>query len=135
LVGAGDDIAFEFGTTGSDLAQVLGAVYAVERLAMEHRRHIVPVLEKAVRWRGPIGAAMIAHFAGSQSATLESLADPRGWAMQILGLDATAKTPSRREVTKAFRRRMRDVHPDHGGAEGDAAKAMNDLSEARRILG
>ena len=91
-------------------------------------------MQKAVRWRGPIGASMIAHFAGSQSTTLEALADPRGWAMQILGFELTAKSPGKREVTKAFRARMRDVHPDHGGAELDAAKAMSDLSEARRIL-
>lgn len=134
LIGDGEDISFDFGTTGTDLAQVLGAIYAVERLALEHRRAILPVMQKAVRWRGPIGASMIAQFAGSQSTTLEALADPRGWAMQILGFELTAKSPSKREVTKAFRARMRDVHPDHGGAELDAAKAMSDLSEARRIL-
>jgi hypothetical protein len=33
-----------------------------------------------------------------------------------------------------FRERMRDVHPDHGGASIDAAKAMSDLAEARRVL-
>ena len=135
LVGDGEDISFDFGTTGTDLAQVLGAIYAVERLAIEHRRLILPVMQKAARWRGPIGAAMIAHFAGSQSTTLEALADPRGWAMQILGFEVTSAKPSKREVTKAFRERMRSVHPDHGGAEIDAAKAMSDLSEARRILG
>ena len=135
LVGEGEDISFDFGTTGTDLAQVLGAIYAVERLALDHRRLILPVMQKAARWRGPIGATMIAHFAGSQSTTLEALADPRGWAMQIMGFEVTGKKPSKREVTKAFRERMRAVHPDHGGAEIDAAKAMSDLSEARRILG
>lgn len=134
LVGEGDDISFDFATTGSDLAQVLGAIYAVERLAMEHRRRLMPLLEKAARWRGPIGPTMIAHFAGSQTTTLEALADPRGWAMQIMGFEVTGKRPSKREVTRAFRERMRGVHPDHGGAEIDAAKAMSDLSEARRIL-
>ncbi|MFN3255639.1 MAG: J domain-containing protein [Ilumatobacter sp.] len=134
MVGDGDDISFDFDTVGTDLAQVLGAVYAVERLAMEHRRMIVPVLQKAARWRGPIGASMIAHFAGSQSTTLEALADPRGWAMQVLGFDVTAKKPSKRQVMRAFRDRMREVHPDHGGAAIDAAKAMSDLTEARRIL-
>ena len=134
LFGEGDDISFEFGTTGSDLAQVLGAIYAAERLAPEHRHRIAPVLQKAARWRGPVGATMIAHFAGSQTTALEALADPRGWAMQILGFDLEAKKPSKREVTRAFRDRMRQVHPDHGGAEVDAAKSMSDLAEARRIL-
>ena len=134
LVGEGDDISFEFDTHGTDLAQVLGAVYAVERLAVEHRRLITPILQKASRWRGPIGASLIAYLAGSQTIALEALADPRGWAMQQLGFELGAARPSKREVTKAFRDRMRDVHPDHGGAEVDAAKAMSDLAEARRIL-
>ncbi|MEP1122416.1 MAG: J domain-containing protein [Ilumatobacter sp.] len=135
LIGDGDDISFDFATTGTDLAQVLGAIYAVERLALEHRRLIVPVLQKAARWRGPIGASMIAYLAGSQTTTLAALADPSGWAMQMLGFELGAEKPSKRLVTKAFRARMRDVHPDHGGAEIDAAKAMSDLAEARRILG
>lgn len=134
LVGDGDDISFEFETVGTDVAQVLGAIYAVERLAIEHRRVITPVLQKAARWRGPIGAAMIAHFAGSQSTTLEALADPRGWAMQVLGFELGGTAPSRRAVTRAFRERMREVHPDHGGEKLDAARAMSDLAEARRIL-
>lgn len=134
LVGDGDDISFDFATTGTDLAQVLGAIYAVERLAPEHRRRITPVLQKAARWRGPIGPSMIAYLAGSQTTTLEALADPSGWAMQLLGFELGGAKPSKREVTKAFRMRMHDVHPDHGGADIDAAKAMSDLAEARRIL-
>ena len=134
LLGEGDDISFDFATTGTDLAQVLGAIYAVERLALEHRRHVVPVLQKAARWRGPIGPSMIAYLAGSQTTTLEALADPSGWAMQLLGFELGGERPSKRAVTKAFRAKMRDVHPDHGGEEIDAAKAMSDLAEARRIL-
>ncbi len=134
LVGEGEDISFDFGSTGTDLAQVLGAIYAVERLAPEHRRLIAPVLQKAARWRGPIGPSMIAYLAGSQTTTLEALADPSGWAMQLLGFELGGPRPSKRQVTKAFRTHMRDVHPDHGGAEIDAAKAMSDLAEARRIL-
>jgi hypothetical protein len=134
MVGAGDDIEFEFGTNGSDLAQVLGAVYAVERLEVTSRRIVAPVLLKAMRWRGPIGAALIAHLAGAQSTTLSALADPRAWALDLLGFGSDAAEPSKREVTKRYRVRMRDVHPDHGGAAVDASKAILDLNEARRIL-
>ena len=134
LIGDGDDISFDFATTGTDLAQVLGAIYAVERLALDHRRLIAPVIQKAARWRGPIGASMIAYLAGSQTTTLEALADPSGWAMQTLGFELGGEKPSKRQVTKAFRSKMRDAHPDHGGAEIDAAKSMSDLAEARRIL-
>lgn len=135
LIGDGEDISFDFATTGTDLAQVLGAIYATERLALDHRRLITPVLQKAARWRGPIGPSMIAYLAGSQTTTLEALADPSGWAMQLMGFEVGGAKPSKREVTKAFRTKMRDVHPDHGGADIDAAKAMSDLAEARRILG
>jgi hypothetical protein len=134
MVGDDDDIEFDFGTTGSDLAQVLGAVYAMERLEESSRRMIAPVLLKAIRWRGPIGPALIAFLAGSQSTTLSALADPRSWALELLGFPSGAGQPSNREVTKRYRLRMRAVHPDHGGAAVDASKAILDLNEARRIL-
>lgn len=134
MLGENDELSFDFDTAGTDLSQVLGAIYAIERLAPEHRRHIVPVVEKAARWRGPIGPALISYLAGSQSLTLEALADPRSWAMTVLGFELGAKAPSKRAVTARFRERMRDVHPDHGGASADAAKAMSDLAEARRVL-
>jgi hypothetical protein len=134
MVGKEDDIEFDFGTTGSDLAQVLGAVYAVERLEQASRRVITPVLLKAMQWRGPIGPALIAHLAGAQSDTLSALADPHAWALETLGFPAGTTRPSKREVSKQYRICMRDVHPDHGGAAGDASKAILDLNEARRIL-
>lgn len=134
MIGEGDDIEFDFGTSGSDLAQVLGAVYAAERLEVASRRIVAPVLLKAMRWRGPIGPALIGHLAGAQSATLSALADPRAWALELLGFPADVPQPSKRDVTKQYRVRMRDVHPDHGGAAVDASKAILDLNEARRIL-
>jgi hypothetical protein len=134
MIGVDDDIEFDFGTTGSDLAQVLGAVYALERLEESSRLVIAPVLLKAIRWRGPIGPALIAFLAGSQSSTLAALADPRAWALEMLGFPSDTAQPSNREVTKRYRLRMRDVHPDHGGAAVDASKAILDLNEARRIL-
>ena len=132
--GDGDDVEFDFATTGSDLAQVLGAVYAVERLESSSRRIVAPVLEKATRWRGPIGPALVAHLAGSNSSALAALADPMTWARETLGFPADADRLSKREITRQYRLRMRDVHPDHGGAARDASKAILDLNEARRIL-
>jgi hypothetical protein len=134
LVGEDDQISFDLDSVGTDLSQVLGAIYAVERLDVEHRRTIVPVLHEAVRWRGPIGPSLIAHLAGSRIRTLEAMADPLGWALELLGFEVGGKPPSTREVTARFRERMRAVHPDHGGDELDAAKQMSDLAEARRIL-
>jgi hypothetical protein len=134
LTGAGDEMEFDFGTTGSDLAQVLGAIYAVERLDTSSRRQIGPVLTKALRWRGPIGPALVAHLAGSRATELSALADPKAWALDVLGFAQGADEPSAREVTKRYRSRMRDVHPDHGGDRSTASKSILDLNEARRIL-
>lgn len=134
MLGDGDDVEFDFAPTGSDLAQVLGAVYAVERLALPSRRIVAPVLEKATRWRGPIGPALIAHLAGSSSHALAAMADPMAWAREVLGFPADVAVVSRRDITRQYRRRMRDVHPDHGGVARDASKAILDLNEARRIL-
>jgi hypothetical protein len=132
--GEGDEIEFEFGTHGSDLAMVLGAIYAAERLDGSHRRLITPVLTKALTWRGPTGPSLVAYLAGSNSTALSALADPRGWAMEVLGFELGDSLPSKRDITKQYRRRMRDVHPDHGGAAIDASKAILELNEARRIL-
>ncbi len=134
MLGTGDDVEFDFGTNGSDLAQVLGAVYAVERLDVPSRHLVAPALLKATRWHGPVGPALIAHLAGAQSTALSVLADPKAWALELLGFPADASDPSKRDVAKQYRVRMRDVHPDHGGEALDASKAILDLNEARRIL-
>ena len=135
LIREGEDVQFEFESTGSDLAQVLGAVYAIERLELDRRRIVAPVVRKAIAWRGPIGPALIAYLAGSNSTALAALADPRAWALEMLGFELGVATPTKRDITKSYRRRMRDVHPDHGGEASDASKAILDLNEARRILG
>lgn len=134
LVGVGDEITFEFGTHGTDLAQVLGAVYAMERLESSSRRVIAPLLLKAMTWTGPIGPSLIAHLAGSQASGLSALADPRAWALDVLGFPAGTAQPSKREVTFRYRDRMRAIHPDHGGDRVLASAAIVDLNEARRIL-
>lgn len=134
LVGDDDELSFELGTTGSPLAMVLGAVYAVERLDAPHRHVVAPVLHKAMRWRGPIGPALIAHLAGTNATSLSSLADPRAWALDVLGFPEGSITPSKKQLTAQFRLRMRSVHPDQGGDIGEASRAVHDLSAARRIL-
>jgi hypothetical protein len=134
LLGDGEEISFDFHTTGTGLVQVLGAIYAVERLDVSIRRLITPVLHKAMRWRGPIGGPLIAHLAGTASTTLTTLADPRAWALDVLGFPPGTATPTRREVTAQFRVKMRSVHPDHGGDHSVASTAVFELAEARKIL-
>ena len=134
LIGDGDEIRFDFGSAGTDLAQILGAVYAVERLDLPSRRIVAPVLHKAMRWRGPIGHALIAFLAGTETVALSALADPRAWALEVLGFPPGTKQPSKRDVSSHYRRRMRAVHPDHGGDQSAASRAILELNEARRIL-
>jgi hypothetical protein len=130
----GEEVRFQFDTTGSPLAMVLGAIYAVERLAPGTRRAIAPLLHQAMRWSGPIGPALVSHLAGTGAVPLSALADPRAWAMDVLGFPVGSPTPTRGELKSQFRRRMRSVHPDHGGDSSAAAKVMHDLATARRIL-
>ena len=134
LLGDGEEIRFDFHTTGSPLAQVLGAIYAVERLGPASRHIVAPVLHKAMRWQGPVGAALIAHLAGTNSTTLSTLADPRAWAMDVLGFAPGSPSPTKKQVTVQFRVKMRSVHPDHGGDHEVASTAVFELAEARRIL-
>ncbi len=134
LVGRNEELTFDFANQGSPMQQVLGAVYAVERIDFSSRAMLTTVLHKALQWRGPIGPSLIAHLAGSRSASLSALADPRAWALDLLGFAMGTRRPSRREVMGQFRDRLRDVHPDHGGDERDAYEAIAEITEARRIL-
>lgn len=134
LVGDGDNVTFELHAQGSALAQVLGAVYAVERLDLGSRRVLVPILHRAMQWRGPIGPSFIANLAGSAASNLAALADPRAWALELLGFALGTTSVSKKEVTARYRERLRAVHPDHGGDEAGASRAIADLAEARRIL-
>ena len=137
LVGRGEDISFELENNGSALAQVLGAVYAAERLGPMSRHAVAGVLHKAMRWRGPIGPSLVSYLAGVSGARAESLmafADPVAWALDVLGFEPGTIKPLRKEVMARFRGRLMTIHPDHGGDESSASKLIGDLSEARRIL-
>jgi hypothetical protein len=137
LAGEGEAITFQFEQRGTPLQQVLGAVYAVERLAPSARHSIAGVLHRALRWSGPIGPPLIAHLAGGaggQGGSLASLVDPIAWALDALGFPPGTVEPGKREVVSRYRARLMEIHPDHGGDEVVASKAIVDLGEARRIL-
>ena len=87
-------------------------------------------------WNGPAGPALIAHLAGSvgRGTTLSAFIDPVAWALEVLEFPPGTVGPSKREVLTQYRARLMTVHPDHGGDEISASKAIVDLAEARRIL-
>jgi hypothetical protein len=137
LSGQGEEISFQFEHNGSSLQQVLGAIYSVERLAPSVHHEIAGVLHRALRWSGPVGPELIAHLAGGtgmRAGSLASLVDPVAWALDRLGFPPGTVTPAKRDVVSRYRARLMEIHPDHGGDEVIASKAIVDLGEARRIL-
>jgi hypothetical protein len=138
LLGHGDALDFDLGADdqGSPESQVLGAVYAAGRLDPTPRRAVMGVLRRAVRWRGPVGPALVAQLTGAsgvQARSVGAFADPEQWALQILGF-GEGVVVARGDVNRRFRQQLRLAHPDHGGASDAAAQRIADLSEARRIL-
>lgn len=130
----GGTAEFFFAAGGAPLAMVLGAVYALERLNEVARAAIAPLLHTAVDWTGPVGPRLLAELAGTESVSLATLADPRAWALDVLGFPAGTVAPTKQEVVAQYRRAMRRAHPDHGGDPTVAAAVLRDLVEARRVL-
>lgn len=134
LTGDADHVEFDLHSMGRPLTQVLGAIYALERLSAESRQAIAPVLHRAMRWQGPIGPSFIADITGISRGDLVGIADPRLWALDVLGFPLDTKKVSKREVMARFREGLRAAHPDHGGDDDDAAGAIERLGQARSIL-
>ena len=134
MEGEGEHVHFSFDTNGSGLVQILGAIYAIERLDLVARHALIPVIHKAMRWRGPIGPSFVAHLAGTASASLAAMADPRAWALELFGFPLGTSRVTKKEVMGRYREQLRVVHPDYGGDEVEAGQAIIDLGEARRIL-
>lgn len=134
LIQKGDSVEFELVSHGTPLQQVLGAIYALERFDDQARKEMVAILRRAMMWRGPIGASFISFLLGSKTSSVAALADPRAWALEVLGFPPGTIKPSKREIMKLYRERLRVAHPDHGGDESTASVAIIDITEARRVL-
>jgi hypothetical protein len=134
LVGAGEDLHFDFDAKCLPAQALLGAVYAAGQIDPPARHVVMSTIRRATRWSGPIGPDLVASLAGfgHGGLTASAFEDPVGWAMQTLGLDIAS--PDRREVLRRFRDLLREAHPDHGAQSEGAAQRISDLTEARRIL-
>ena len=133
----GENVRFEISDTTQPIQQVLGAIYATERFEPVTRHSIVEILNKSMRWSGDVGPSFIAYLAGvggSIDRSAMAFADPKAWALDVLGFALGTVKPSKREVMALYRSRLIDVHPDQGGVAADAAQLIGDLHEARRIL-
>lgn len=119
---------------GTPEQHVLAACYAAAALPPDHRDAVLDSLERAVRWRAPLGPNFVSFVAGTRvSRSTASVGDPVRWAMDLLDLSDDQHGDTR-AVQQAFRRRLRAAHPDHGGESDDAAAEIAALAEARRIL-
>ncbi len=134
LTGDAEHVEFDLHSMGRPLSQVLGAVYALERLGFDARKQVAPVLHRAMRWSGPIGPSFVADITGVSRTDLVGISDPRLWALDVLGFPAGVGKVSKKEVMARFRTQLRDAHPDHGGDDATAAAEIERLGEARRIL-
>ena len=134
LNGDADHVTFDLHSMGRPLSQVLGAVYALERIDFDARRAVAPVLHRALRWRGRIGPSFVADISGVSRGDLVGVTDPRLWALELLGFPIGTVKVTKKEVMARFRTKLRDAHPDHGGSNVAASDAIERLGEARRIL-
>jgi hypothetical protein len=127
-------VTFDLHSTGRPLSQVLGSIYALERVDFDARRTIAPVLHRALRWRGPIGPSFVADISGVSRGDLVGITDSRVWALDLLGFPLGTEAVTRKQVMAHFRHKLRDAHPDHGGNNAAAGDVIERLGEARRIL-
>jgi hypothetical protein len=137
LLGDGETIRFSFDTKGTALQQVLGAVYAAERLEESVRHSVTRVLFRSLRWTGPVGPSLVTYLTGVdgvRAGSYSAFANPVAWALDVLGFEPGTVKPTKKEIMTRFRLRLREVHPDLGGDEALASKVINELGEARRIL-
>jgi hypothetical protein len=141
LLGVGEGVEFSFDEEkGTPAQHVLCAVYAAGTVPWAVRTAVMDTVRKGFRWHGGLGRSLVAHLSG-RTAGLSGAAigDPVSWALGVLDLrgaavGTTAVVPSRRDVQRAFRDRLRTAHPDHGATDDGAAQRIAELTEARRIL-
>ncbi len=139
LVADGDSLTFEFDDDrGRPVAFALGAIYCAGSLPEDVRGPVFDAMRGALVWGRPVDEHFISSVMGGRTASLVELAswnDPVAWALEILDLTTAGDdTPNKRAVQRQFRSLLRAAHPDHGGGEGQAAKRIAELTEARRIL-
>jgi len=115
---------------------VLGAIYAAQTLNPLLRGPVLAAVRRGIAWNGDLGPALLVHLSGRGLGSLsgDALADPVGWALRILGFDRETGTPERSAIQRSFRQSLINAHPDHGGADEEAAQRIADITEARRIL-
>jgi hypothetical protein len=135
LVGSGEAMALELDDHGAVLPQVLGAVYAAAKLSYRSRGEVFRLLRRGTRWHAANDDRLIGYLTGDEAAyrPWPPAGRDESWALKVLGYAARSE-PSRSDILTAFRRLIRDAHPDHGGDADGAGQRITDLTLAKRIL-
>lgn len=134
LVGEGERVAFDFDRDAPPIPQILAAVYSVAQLEPGPRREISELLGRSLAWSGGRGPELVRFLTGQQGAAgalVGIVGDPLLWACDVLGLPGDS---TRKDVQRRFRELIVAAHPDHGGADDDAAARIDELTRAREIL-
>ena len=125
--------AFEFSDRGGSAAQyVLGAVYAARELPRPDRWQVLGLVRRVLTWPGGSDGELLRFLDGNR-AVPPAVPEPHSWALDVLGLESLHGLATS-DVQKRFRLLVAAVHPDTGGADGEAGARISDLVEARRIL-
>jgi hypothetical protein len=134
MVATDESFTFEFNNVGTGLQQVLGSLYALERLDDHLRHQLIAMMRRAITWRGPLGPSFVSYLSGHGVSSVSAITDPRAWALDVLGFPGGIAKISKKEIMARYRDSLRRVHPDHGGSQSNASKAIEDITEARRVL-
>ena len=135
--GSAERLTCEFDGSRATASQlVLGSAYAAGLAGPAARTEALRAVRRGLAWRGDLGPALFAYLAAGQrtSRPARAVADPVGWALEVLGFDREVEPPEQAAVRRGFREALRAAHPDLGAAETEAADRIAELSEARRIL-
>jgi len=135
--GASERLICEFDGSRATASQlVLGSTYAADLAGLAVRHEALRAVRRGLAWRGEVGSALFAYLAAGQPSSRppRAVADPVGWALDLLGFEREVELPAEAAVRRGFREALRAAHPDLGAAEAEAADRIAELSEARRIL-
>ncbi len=141
LVGVGDALRIEVAERpGSPLQHLLAAAYAIASVRPAARPILASAFRYGASWRGELDATFIARLARRQVSIADHGTAHVAWALSVLDLgegpDGGERRDGvdRREIMRAFRERLVEVHPDLGADDSAAAHRIGELAEARRIL-
>jgi hypothetical protein len=153
VLGEEGRVVVELDVHGAAVPQVLGSVLAVAAMASSGRASATWAIRSAVeqRFHFPDGVLLrrLEYGVPQEAPPLpgthwkrgrpraedawDGVPSERRWAMEVLGLRG-GMTLDRDDISRRFRRLLRDAHPDHGGARAEAAERIAELTEARDLL-